>query len=360
MKKWIKVIFCVLLLSGCSIKDSIQMMFTKEEVLCDHYMYYYENISSFEKKQYEKLYTALLNQKEEVSVEGLALHEMKDLYYYVICDHPEMFWIGGSYTYEVLENEIIHINLQYRTTVEERDELTKKLDTEKEKILSTIEDKSSDVEKVKAVYDFVCENTTYKENEYEQNIIGVLLNHEAVCAGYARAIQYLLLEMGIDCTYVKGTTIEDPNAGTGHAWNMVKVEDDYFYLDATWGDEEENITHTCYGYFLMSSEEMLTSYVPSFFYEKSSDLEKSWFKLQETYLDKWDADLICELWKQAKVEGKTYIEIKCSEEAYADIYSRLDATQEMFTILEKAGLEDVSTYYYVYNEELNFFDVYYE
>lgn len=359
MRKLGIVLFCLLLMSGCSGIDKIQNLFNDENSLCDHYMYYYENISSFEKKQYRKLYEALKKQKEEVTLEGLAIHELKDMYYYVICDHPEMYWIGGQYTYEIYEDEKIKVNLEYRATLEEREILTAQLEDEKAKILANIDLSLSDVEKVKAVYDYVCENCKYKDSENEQTIRGVLLDQKAVCAGYARTIQYLLLDLGIDCTYVKGTTIDDPNATTGHAWNMVKIDDDYFYLDSTWGDEEENVVHTCYGYFLMSSQEMLADYVPSFFYEKTKDAEKSWFKMQGTYMEKWDRDLIVNLWKQAKEENKNYIEIKCSEEAFVDVYYRLDETQEMFSILDDAGLESVSTYYYVYNEELNFFDVYY-
>lgn len=64
-----------------------------------------------------------------------------------------------------------------------------------------------------------------------QNLFSALVGKESVCAGYARETQYLLEKLGVFCTYVTGTTRGQP-----HAWNLVRCEGNYYYVDTTWGD----------------------------------------------------------------------------------------------------------------------------
>ena len=63
-----------------------------------------------------------------------------------------------------------------------------------------------------------------------QSAYSALVNGKTVCAGYARAFQYLLGQLGIPCYYCTGF------AGENHAWNIVALEDGYYNVDTTWDD----------------------------------------------------------------------------------------------------------------------------
>jgi transglutaminase/protease-like cytokinesis protein 3 len=63
-----------------------------------------------------------------------------------------------------------------------------------------------------------------------QSVYSALVNGETVCAGYARAMQYLMQRLGIPCYYCTGY------AGQNHAWNIVRLDDGYYNVDVTWDD----------------------------------------------------------------------------------------------------------------------------
>jgi len=101
----------------------------------------------------------------------------------------------------------------------------------------------SDYKKILAIHDYVCSITVYdwdtwkfalhSERPDTANYVGPLLGGSAICSGYSRAMQLLLNKAGIECLYVVG------KIGTeAHAWNIVKLNGNYYHIDATWADNE--------------------------------------------------------------------------------------------------------------------------
>lgn len=66
--------------------------------------------------------------------------------------------------------------------------------------------------------------------EMNQSAYSALVNGRTVCAGYARAFQYLMQQLGVPCYYCTGY------AGENHAWNIVRLDDGYYNVDTTWDD----------------------------------------------------------------------------------------------------------------------------
>lgn len=106
----------------------------------------------------------------------------------------------------------------------------------------------SDYSKVKAIHDYVCARITYTDDvDNASSAYSAYARGEGLCNSYALCMYKLLVEAGVPCHWIGGS------AGTGrdsagHAWNIVKLGDQWYNLDATWDDaDDDNVSHD---YFL--------------------------------------------------------------------------------------------------------------
>lgn len=100
-----------------------------------------------------------------------------------------------------------------------------------------IKDGMSEEEKVKAIHDYLIYSANYVNNgDYESaekwaaGAGGVLIHKEGTCNSYTIAFYMMAVSAGLDCRYVTGM------AGGYHAWNQVKVDGTWYYIDCTWDD----------------------------------------------------------------------------------------------------------------------------
>ena len=142
----------------------------------------------------------------------------------------------------------ITYNIPYYTNAQQEAEVDSKI-TEVIKGLNL--DGASDYQKVKEIYDYICKNVTYDytnlDNEsykLKYTAYAALINNTSVCQGYANLLYRMLLEAGVDSRIVTGTSDNQ-----GHAWNIVKLDGMYYYLDSTW-DATRVQNGFEYGYFL--------------------------------------------------------------------------------------------------------------
>ncbi|MBR3703874.1 MAG: leucine-rich repeat protein [Oscillospiraceae bacterium] len=94
----------------------------------------------------------------------------------------------------------------------------------------------SDYERLKIIYDYICENIVYDYDNLpnstymlKYSAYAALINGTAVCQGYANLLYRMALEAGVDTRIISGY-----GNGGAHAWNIVKMDGKYYYLDATW------------------------------------------------------------------------------------------------------------------------------
>ena len=130
---------------------------------------------------------------------------------------------------------------------------------------SITNDSMSDKTKIKAVHDWIINNTVYDYQNYLNNTIpsssyeieGVMLRGVGVCSGYAKTFDYFMHVLGIGHEYVTGVASDGAGSG-GHAWNRVMIDGNWLYVDCTWDDPVciGGGNMLCYDYFLISYEEI--------------------------------------------------------------------------------------------------------
>ena len=124
---------------------------------------------------------------------------------------------------------------------------------------------------IKMVHDYLVDNIEYdttisKANIYD--VYGALVNHVAVCEGYARSFKYIMDSMQIPCVLVIGKGINSEGQTENHAWNYVQVEGTWYAIDTTWDDPVilggGNISNESkYRYFLKGSNNFNKDHAPS-------------------------------------------------------------------------------------------------
>ena len=119
-----------------------------------------------------------------------------------------------------------------------------------------IKKEMNDFEKILTFHDIIIENTRYDIENYENNTVpkesfnmcGVMMYGVAVCQGYAETFNYLMGLVGIESVMVIGV------AGVDHAWNLVKLDGEYYHIDLTHDDPVSDEDVLSYKYFLVTDE----------------------------------------------------------------------------------------------------------
>lgn len=155
-------------------------------------------------------------------------------------DMPQYFWLPPAYyTGNSQDGETIRIlfegqdDLTYLIDKSDRRQMEDALFNRVEEIMAQVT-ATTPFEIELQLHDILCSSVTYAnsvENPLVYTAYGALVNGEAVCEGYSRAMQLLLAQYNIISTLVTGDS-----EGVGHMWNLVNIENAWYHLDATWND----------------------------------------------------------------------------------------------------------------------------
>ena len=111
---------------------------------------------------------------------------------------------------------------------------------------------TSEYDRIRTIYDYLCDNISYdkKLRTFSHSAYAALINHKAVCQGYASLFYRLALESGLQARYVVGLGNNlRKETSENHGWNIVAINGTYYYLDATW-DRSQVESGASYIYFL--------------------------------------------------------------------------------------------------------------
>ena len=128
-------------------------------------------------------------------------------------------------------------------------EYFKSVHSEVSKIINNnIHDNMSDYDKAKVLHDYLVNNMSYSyeiKNNGSTNphVYDALILDTGVCHDYSAAYELLCEKAGLECDEIQSET---------HAWNIVKIDGEWYNVDCTWDDPVGGSLR--YEYFLISDD----------------------------------------------------------------------------------------------------------
>lgn len=338
-----------------------------------HQEYYFKQLTEEEQRVYRELLKGIRAREKEFYLTISDDDSIDRSYHAVLKDHPEIFWVHNRekiYKTTYSDSDYCVFTPGYTYTDSEIDEIQTAMEQSFQEVRALIPEDAGDYEKVRIVYTYVIDHTKYQTGEDDQSIAGVFWKKSAVCAGYAGAVQYLLERMDIPCIYVDGST---KGSTEGHAWDIVKIGQEYYYVDATNGDQpdflngdaaqlEEHKT-IIYDYLCPFPEEYEKTYTPSEELTVPACTAKNldFYVLNQGYFEDYSWQDIYDYCKMRLDNGAAVVRFKFgSQEAFSE------ACQEL---LDDGVVQNVAQYYmklhglgqveYHYGVMDNFYTIYF-
>ena len=189
-------------------------------------------LSSSQQKVYDQVTTAVYNVQEKLIIQDMDNEEIEKILRYFQKDHPAVDWLKGEYRvrrYPAGKKTELFLNYCY--TKKEIFARIDRLEEEAAALLGHMSASLSDFDTAVILHDRLLERVEYDlEAKYRDDVYGALVEGRAACEGYSRAYQYLLLRAGLEAIIVYGMADE------AHAWNMVRLDGEYYLADPTWDD----------------------------------------------------------------------------------------------------------------------------
>lgn len=311
--------------------------------------YYFKQLTKEEQRVYREILTGIKNREEEFYLTLSDDDSIDRTYHAVLKDHPEIFWVHNRekiYKTTYSGEDYCMFTPGYSYTEEEMEEIRSSMESSFQEVESLIPQAADDYEKVRIVYTYVIDNTQYQTGEDDQSIAGVFWKKSAVCAGYAGAVQYLLERLDIPCIYVDGST---KGSSEGHAWDIVKIGESYYYVDATNGDQPDFLSGdaaqlaehktTIYDYLCPFPEEYEKTYTPSdeLTVPDCTAKDLNFYVQNQGYFEEYDYQTIYEYCKMRLDNGAAVVRFKFgSQEAF-------DAARKDW--LDDGAVQRVAQYY---------------
>ncbi len=228
---------------GSQIEGTLSTGVDGESLTFDEGMYpYYAMLTEPMKSLYRQIYAnAQALTTEFAPVVTVGVNQLKNVIEAVYNDHPELFWLETSYSCKYLQGgNCRSITLQYNQTAQYLDNAKQQFQLYAENILRDARNYTDKLQQEKYVHDMLTQNVEYDATAaMNQSAYSALVNEKTVCAGYARAFQYLMQQLNIPCYYCTGYSGQD------HAWNIIEIDGVYYNVDVTW-DDTDPLTYDYY------------------------------------------------------------------------------------------------------------------
>lgn len=183
----------------------------------------------------------------DVSGYGITLEDLRAVYIELLNKNYQYFYVNSSCNYSYTSEEIVTVFISYNMTETEARKKGAELETAISKALWGAKSSWSELEKALYINDYLTRNCEYDTTYSRYTAYDALVEKTAVCQGYALAYQILARKLGLSCEVVSSNSLN-------HAWNLVKIGEDYYHVDVTWNDPvADRLGRANHQFFLKSS-----------------------------------------------------------------------------------------------------------
>ncbi len=329
-----------------------EQVFQQEELLTETDLenaYAYQMLSEEEKTLYREIANALLSFQQDVTLSSCDKEEISKVFQCVLNDQPEIFYVDGyTYTEYTLGDVLRKITFTgtYQFSQEEVQDKQEAIDDYVNQCLAGIPEDADEYTRVKYIYEYLIHHTEYDATAQDnQNICSVFIEGRSVCQGYAKATQYLLNRAGVFATLALGRVI----GGEGHAWNLVRIDGQYYYVDTTWGDAsyqavegsvsypDEKIPTINYDYLCVTTKQLEITHTIDNVVElpECTAMENNYYVREGVYFTQWDEERLEQIFQEGYEKGSTYVTLKCADaRVYGQMRDALIIHQGIFRYLD--------------------------
>lgn len=294
----------------------------------------YKQLTKDEQAVYTALYRGITKKEEKIplpmDIDG---DEYSRVYCIIEKQESSFFYLDSVYytAQKVREAKIVY--REKNSAAIKESELDAAVDT----AVNAADDHWTEYDKVRYINDYLvrkCKYVSGDDSEYASTAYGCLVKGEANCEGYAKAFGLLASELDMDSVVVTGKT----DKGENHAWNQVKVDDEWYNLDVTWADSDEE-GDVRLMYFMCSDADFAKTHIAdrSLFdpYICGSD-EKNYYVQNGLYAE--NCDEAVEIVQRELEKGNGVIEIRFAQKAaYDDFRMNVMENNKIFEVLKDSG-----------------------
>ena len=306
------------------------------------------------------MYRSICAHEDCIENTGFTLQEASTVVDCVAYDHPELFW------YRTITVSPSTISFVYGASAQESAAITAKIEASAAQFLEGITDQMSAYDVALRLHVRMINTVDYDTlslNEEKaaggpdvhsidklRSIYGAFIEGKAVCEGYARAMQYLLQKCGIECAEAAGMICDGRQNAGGHAWIIIKIDGDYYYLDTTWDDSSDTVQtvkndNLGFDFFMITTKELLRSrdlsYCPIAPPECTAT-RANYHYHNDLVLEKYDLNKIKQIAVTAAKNKAKFFTVKCTNDTvYRQTRDRLCADgTDCFEALRAAAKEN--------------------